>query len=96
MSALRHLVDYQQFRKSGKRWIRKSPIGFLHIPSFRPEFSTEAAFRLLDSFGIPVVPTLLTRNADEATSASEASASQSFLRSSRPKSPTRATSAVLN
>jgi acyl-CoA synthetase (NDP forming) len=70
MSALRHLADYHQFRKSWQPRSQKEA-----APS-QPKFPAgilpaEAAFSLLDSFGIPIVPTLLTRNAQEAAAASE-------------------------
>ena len=94
MSALRHLVGYHNSASPGKRWIRRSPIGSSH--SKFPAGIYRQQLSLADSFGIPVVPTLLTRNADEATSASERIGFRSFLRSSRPKSPTRATSAEWN
>ena len=71
MSALRHLADYHQFRK----YWQPSGQEAKHDSS-QPKFPAgilpaEAAFRLLDSFGIPVVPTVLTRNAEEAATAAE-------------------------
>src|SRR4030095_6511544 len=72
MSALRHLAGYQQFRKSWQAMDQKeAPLASSHSKFPAGILPAEAAFRLLDSFGIPVVPTLLTRNADEAASASE-------------------------
>ena len=70
MSALRNLVDYHQFRKS------RQPSGQKKAVSSQSRFPAgilpaEAAFRLLDSFGIPAVPTLLTRNAEEAATTAE-------------------------
>jgi acetyltransferase len=72
MSALRHLADYHQFRKSRQPSGQKkaAPV------SSHPKFPTgilpaEAAFSLLDSFGIPVVPTVFTRTADEAATVAE-------------------------
>jgi acyl-CoA synthetase (NDP forming) len=72
MSALRNLADYHQFRKS---WHPSGQTEAASVSS-HPKFPAgilpaEAAFRLLDSFGIPVVPTLLTRNAEEAVTAAE-------------------------
>jgi acetyltransferase len=70
MSALRHLVDYHQFRKTweavGHDKTRsvsphtKLPTGILPV---------EAAFRLLASFEIPVVPACLTHDTEEAVAA---------------------------
>jgi acetate---CoA ligase (ADP-forming) len=72
MSALRHLADYQQFRKSWQAMDQKeAPSASSHSKFPAGILPAEVAFRLLESFGIPVVPTLLTRNADEAASASE-------------------------
>src|SRR4030095_13789696 len=72
MSALGHLADYQQFRKSWHAMDQKEgPLASSHSKFPAGILPAEVAFRLLESFGIPVVPTLLTRNADEAASASE-------------------------
>jgi acetate---CoA ligase (ADP-forming) len=72
MSALRYLADYRQFRETGQTRHDK----YTATVSSHPKFSagilpTEAAFRLLESFGIPVVPTQLTRSAEEAATAAE-------------------------
>jgi acetate---CoA ligase (ADP-forming) len=72
MSALRHLADYHQFRKSWQPSGQKeaaSASSHLKFPA--GILPAEAAFRLLGSFGIPAVPTLLTRDAEEAATASE-------------------------
>ena len=72
MSALRNLADYHQFRKSWQPSGQKEAA----LVSSHPKFPAgilpaEAAFSLLDSFGISVVPTVLTRNADEAAAVAE-------------------------
>ena len=71
-ATLRNLADYFEFQKSrqadhaadaGETSPRvKLPSGIL---------PAESAFRLLAEFGIPIVPTVLTRNADEAAAAAE-------------------------
>jgi acetyltransferase len=72
MSALLNLANYHQFRKFWQANGRKEAAVLLSHPKLPAGFlPTEAAFRLLDSFGISVVPTLLTRNAEEADAASE-------------------------
>jgi acetyltransferase len=71
MSALRHLADYHQFRKSWQARHQKDAASVSSHPRLPAGIlPAEAAFRLLDSFGIPVVPTLLTRDAEEAARAS--------------------------
>ena len=72
MSALGHLADYYQFRK---HWNARAQEETAPV-SLNPKLASgilpaEAAFRLLDSFGIPVVPTLITHDADEAAMAAE-------------------------
>jgi acetate---CoA ligase (ADP-forming) len=72
MSALRHLADYHQFRKHWEARGQEDATPVLSHPKFPAgTLPTEAAFSLLDSFGIPVVPTALTRDAEEAAMASE-------------------------
>ncbi len=72
MSALRHLADYYHFRASRQARLQEEDAAVSAHPKLPAGIlPAEAAFRLLDSFGIPVVPTLLTRNADEAATASE-------------------------
>jgi acetyltransferase len=72
MSALRHLADYHQFRKSWQPSGQKKSSPVSSHPKFPAGIlPAEAAFRLLDSFGVPVVPTLLTRNAEDAATAAE-------------------------
>ncbi|HSE91433.1 MAG TPA: acetate--CoA ligase family protein [Candidatus Binatia bacterium] len=72
MRALRHLAEHHQFRKS---WRKRDEKDGASIPS-HPKLPAgilpaEAAFRLLDSFRIPVVPTRLARNPAEAAAAAE-------------------------
>ena len=72
MSALRNLVDYHQFQKSWQPSAQKDAASVSSPAKFPAGIlPAEAAFRLLDSFGISVVPTLLTRNAEEAAMAGE-------------------------
>jgi acetate---CoA ligase (ADP-forming) len=72
MSALHHLADYRRFRKSWQKSEEKYGAGVPSHPKLPSGIlPAESAFRLLDSFGIPVVPTVLTRNAEEAAAASE-------------------------
>jgi acetate---CoA ligase (ADP-forming) len=72
MSALRHLADYHQFRKLRQKSDEKDAAAVrLHPKLPSGILPAEAAFRLLESFRIPVVPTLLIRNAEEAAAASE-------------------------
>src|SRR4029453_13352238 len=72
MSALRHLADYQQFRKSWQAMDQKeAPSASSHSKFPAGILPAEVGFSLLDSFGIPVAPTVLTRNADEAATAAE-------------------------
>jgi acetyltransferase len=72
MSALRHLADYHQFRKLRQKSDEKDAAAVLPHPKLPSGIlPAEAAFRLLESFRIPVVPTLLIRNAEEAAAASE-------------------------
>ena len=71
MSALRHLTDYHQFRKSWQPNGQEAASISSHPKFPAGILPAEAAFRLLDSFGVPVVPTLLTRNAEDAATAAE-------------------------
>ena len=70
-ATLRNLAEYHEFQKSRKASAPtpipapthgKLPAGFL---------GAEAAFRLFEEFKIPVVPTVLTRSADEAAAAAD-------------------------
>jgi acetate---CoA ligase (ADP-forming) len=72
MSALSYLVDYCRFRES---WQARDQKNAASVPS-HPKLPagilpTDAAFRLLESFGIPVVPTQLARSPEEAAAAAE-------------------------
>ena len=72
MSALRHLADYHLFRKHWEsRGQKEATLVSSHPKLPAGILPAEAAFRLLASFGIPVVPTLLTRNAEEAVTAAK-------------------------
>jgi acetate---CoA ligase (ADP-forming) len=72
MSALRNLTDYHQFRKSWQPSGQQDAASVSSHPKFPAGIlPAEAAFSLLDSFGIPVAPTVLTRNADDAATAAE-------------------------
>jgi acetyltransferase len=72
MAAMRGLAEYSEFQKTrqaddaaeggGSSSCAKLPSGIL---------PAESAFRLLAEFGIPIVPTVLTRSADEAAAAAE-------------------------
>jgi acyl-CoA synthetase (NDP forming) len=82
MSALRHRVDYHQFRKSWQPRSQKEATSVSSHPKFPAgTLPAEAAFRLLDSSGIPVVPTLLTRTAEEAATAAKRMGLRNFLSS---------------
>ncbi|HEX2230041.1 MAG TPA: acetate--CoA ligase family protein, partial [Candidatus Binatia bacterium] len=70
--ALRNLAEYYEFRaalqnKAARRF--ESRAVQAHLPS--GILPAEAAFRLLESYGLPVVPTVLTQNPDEAARAAE-------------------------
>jgi acetyltransferase len=72
MSALRHLADYQQFRGDWSARAQDETASVsLHAKLPAGTLPTEAAFRLLESFGIPIVPTMLAGNAEDAAAASE-------------------------
>jgi acetate---CoA ligase (ADP-forming) len=71
-ASLRNLAQYFEFQRTGWSSPAKraaAPIAEAKLPS--GILTAEAAFRLLESFGIPVAPTLLTRTADEAVAAAE-------------------------
>jgi acetyltransferase len=72
MSALRNLADYHEFRKSWQASPQQESVSILSHPKLPSGIlPAEAGFRLLDFFRIPVVPTTLTGNADEAAAAAE-------------------------
>src|SRR5215510_5749602 len=71
MSALRNLGDYHQFRKSKEMPGQKDSAISTHPKLPSGILPTEAAFRLLESFSIPAVPTQLTRSAEDAAAVAE-------------------------
>jgi acyl-CoA synthetase (NDP forming) len=72
MSALRYLADYYQFREPWQARDQKKAASAPSHPKLPAGvLPTEAAFRLLESFGIPVIPTQLARSAEEAATAAE-------------------------
>ena len=66
MAALRNLAEHHEFRKSSQARDNHDSVISAHEPLPSGILPTEAAFRLLQSFDIPIVPTLLARNAEEA------------------------------
>ncbi len=66
MAALRNLAEHHEFRKSSQASDNHDSVISKHEPLPSGILPTEAAFRLLQSFDIPIVPTLLARNAEEA------------------------------
>jgi acetate---CoA ligase (ADP-forming) len=71
-AALRNMAEYFEFRKN---WQGRSegddalPAPHAKLPA--GILPAEASFRLFESFGIPVVPTVLTRSATDAATAAE-------------------------
>jgi acetyltransferase len=70
-ATLRHLANY--YDSHGKNQADRTIQSFAATAKKFPSgiMSSEAAFSLFAEFGIPVVPTVLTRNADEAVAAAE-------------------------
>jgi acyl-CoA synthetase (NDP forming) len=71
-AALRNLAEYYEFREAGQRTIdeqNESPGSLSRLSS--GILPAEAAFRLFESYGIPVVPTVLTHSAEHAATAAE-------------------------
>src|SRR4029453_12375962 len=67
MSALRNLTDYHQFRKSWQSSGQQDAASVSSHPKFPAGIlPAEAAFSLLNSFGIPFAPPVLTRTAHGA------------------------------
>src|SRR5439155_15386040 len=66
MAALRNLAEHHEFRKSSQASDNHDSVISEHEPLPSGILPTKAAFRLMQSFDIPVVPTLLARNAEEA------------------------------
>ena len=71
-ATLRNVAEYFEFRKiwQGKAGNENSaPAPHAKLPA--GILPAEASFRLFESFGIPVAPTVLTRSADDAATAAE-------------------------
>jgi len=71
-ATLRNVAEYFEFRKiwQGKAGNESSaPAPHAKLPA--GILPAEASFRLFESFGIPVAPTVLTRSADDAATAAE-------------------------
>jgi acetyltransferase len=71
-AALRNLAEYYEFRKT----LGGDQADSVRVPAQRPELPsgilpTAAAFRLLESFGIPVTATALAQSANDAVVAAE-------------------------
>ena len=66
MAALGNLADYYEFCGSSQPIDEPQMSNAKHAPLPSGILPTEAAFRLLESFAIPIVPTFLARNANEA------------------------------
>ncbi|HYJ17199.1 MAG TPA: acetate--CoA ligase family protein [Candidatus Limnocylindria bacterium] len=70
-AALRNLAEYHEFQKSRRTNAATSIVAATHGKLPAGILGAEAAFRLFEEFKIPVVPTVLTRGADEATAAAD-------------------------
>jgi acetyltransferase len=72
-AALRNLADYYQYRQAWQSKAAKQSAAPSAPLSRLPSgiLSAEAAFRLFESYGIPVTPTVLTHSAEEAARAAE-------------------------
>ena len=70
-ATIRNLADYHEFKKTSKpEPVRTAtPTPPAKLPS--GILPAQAAFHLIEQFGIPVVPTVLTQSADEAVAAAE-------------------------
>ena len=71
-ATLRNVADYFEFRKNWQGRTGRDntlPAPRAKLPS--GILPAEASFRLFESFGIPVVPTVLTRRANDAATAAE-------------------------
>jgi acetate---CoA ligase (ADP-forming) len=69
MAALRNLASYYEFRASSLENGESDVATAQCAPLSSGILPTEAAFRLLESFDVPIVSTVLARNADEAVEA---------------------------
>jgi acetate---CoA ligase (ADP-forming) len=71
-ATLRNLAEYFEFRKMWQgRAEKESPASVTHGKLPAGILPAEASFRLFEAFGIPVVPTVVTRSADDAATAAE-------------------------
>ena len=71
MAALRNLAEYHEFRESAAADHTQRPLTKEYTGLASGLLPTDQAFRLLESFAIPVVPTVLTRSAGEAGTAAD-------------------------
>jgi len=71
-AAIRNLAEYCEFQKTRLTDVA-AEAGAISSYSKLPSgiLPAQSAFRLFEEFGIPVVPTVLTRSADEAAAAAE-------------------------
>ena len=70
-ATLRNLADYFEFQKSRQASTATPAAAATHGKLSAGILGAEAAFRLFEEFKIPVVPTVLTRSADEAAAAAD-------------------------
>ncbi len=70
-ATLRNLADYFEFQKSRQASTATPAVTETHGKLPAGILGAEAAFRLFEEFKIPVVPTVLTRSADEAAAAAD-------------------------
>jgi acetate---CoA ligase (ADP-forming) len=71
-ATIRNLAEYHGFQRNRSASAAKQSVAPVPAKKFTPGIlPAEASFRLFEEFGIAVVPTVLTRNADEAAAASE-------------------------
>ena len=71
-ATLRNLADYFEFQKKRESSAeRQTPAITAHAKLPSGIMAAEPAFRLFEAFGIPTVPTVLARSADEAAAAAE-------------------------
>ena len=70
-ATLRNLAEYFEFQKSRQASTATPAVAATHGKLPAGILGAEAAFRLFEEFKIPVVPTVLTRSADEAAAAAD-------------------------
>ena len=70
-ATLRNLADHFEFQKSRQASTATPAAAPIHGKLPAGILGAEAAFRLFEEFKIPVVPTVLTRSADEAAAAAD-------------------------